>query len=124
MPGRAGVVHGDDAGVVDRGGGAGLVAQPGDVAGVARAQEQLHRDRAVQLPVVGQVHRRHPAPAEHVAQLVAAAHHVTRARQAGRDLVGALRSGRARQLGRPAHDAGSVRCVLSGCPAPISSSNR
>ena len=71
----AGVVDGDDRGVVERGGRLGLAAEPGlegRVAGEVGAQ-RLHRDGAAEPGVMGEVDLGHATAAEHRAQLVPAA---------------------------------------------------
>ena len=60
------VVHADEAGVREPGGGAGLAPEPGDEVGAGRALGEvgvhdLQRDVPVQAPVDGQVHGRHAA---------------------------------------------------------------
>ena len=60
------VVHADEAGVREAGGGAGLAPEPGDEVGAGRALREvrvhdLQRDVPVQAPVDGEVHGGHAA---------------------------------------------------------------
>ena len=71
--GLAGVVDGDDGGVVERGGVLRFAPEPeveARVAGQIGAQH-FDRDVAVQPQIAGQVHLRHAAEAQDLAQLVA-----------------------------------------------------
>ncbi len=71
----AGVVDGDDRGVVQRGGGLRLAAEPGLERRVPRqvGAQHLDRDGAAQPGVAAEVHLGHAATAEQLADLVAAA---------------------------------------------------
>ena len=65
------VVHGDDARVVELAGHLGLGQEALDALGVRRIGERLHRDAAIELEVLGLVHRAHPAAADFFSDAVA-----------------------------------------------------
>ncbi|ALL76981.1 hypothetical protein AD006_19710 [Pseudonocardia sp. EC080610-09] len=111
-------MHLDDAGVVDRGDGTGLVAEASHLLGVlgVLGAEHLDRDRSVEVTVVGEVDPRHATLAEQLPHAVTPGEQVAGA-DGGRLLP---RSG----YGRTGHGACSPRWVVSGWPAPTSSSNR
>src|SRR5205085_9688752 len=69
----AGVEHGDDVGMGEAGGGAGLVAETVDVVVVGRqlGSQHLHRHFATEAAVPAVVDVGHPAPSSVLAQLVA-----------------------------------------------------
>ena len=68
------VVDADDVGVVEVGGGLGLAPEPGHEVGVVGVlgEQDLDRDRPVELQVAGEEHLGHAALAEAAVQLVAA----------------------------------------------------
>jgi hypothetical protein len=74
-----GVVHGDEVGVVEPSDVTGLVLEAACEALVLAeaVEEHLDRDLATEGPVVGGEDLRHPAAAEHAAELVASGEDAT-----------------------------------------------
>ncbi len=65
------VVHGDDRGMVERGGRLGLPAEPGLERRIACevGSQRLHRHGAAEPGVMGEMYLRHATTAEHLAEL-------------------------------------------------------
>ncbi len=87
------VVDGHDVGVVQGGGGAGLLEEPGLALRPAGDREHLDRHLALELGVEPEVDRSHPAPAEEPVEPVTAVEDraLTQLGRRGRDLGGAVR---------------------------------
>ena len=101
------VVHADDVGMAQRGGGLGLLLEAGDEGGVAPVLgvKDLDRDLAAELGVGGAIDRRHAALAQELDEPVSAPEHVAERCHSSISPVFARPPGRIRGRGR----AGSPR---------------